>query len=264
MTGALGAGNFQAGVISESTGTVLALCGVTDTPPYDEQRRFCLFPHAIEGRFVAMPWASASGSILAWFRDNFVPGLDYESLTAEAAAVAAGSDGLTVLPHFEGINLPVRIVEARGVFWGVTPSHRRGHFARAIMESVAFLLKDYVSILEQAGIGGRQVISLGGAARSALWSQIKADVLEKPVVTNRVNETVCLGAAMIAAAGAGLYRDCEEACRKMVQPKRTFTPSEAAGTYRSLYGQYTRLNELHRSFYDGLRDAPGAKEPNHG
>jgi xylulokinase len=251
ITGALGAGNFQPGIISESTGTVLAICGTTDLPVYDRDRRFCLFPHAVKGKFVAMPWASSSGSILTWFKDRFCPEMGYEQMVGEAEKVAAGSEGLTVLPHFEGINYPRKIVDARGVFWGITLTHQRKHFIRAIMESVAYLLKDYISVLEENGIGGDKVISLGGAARSELWSQIKSDVLRKKVVVNRVSETVCLGASMIASVGAGFFDNCKDASSHMSKRGRSFMPTENAGRYQSLYEDYRRLNKLSEVFFKG-------------
>jgi xylulokinase len=255
ITGALGAGNFQSGIISESTGTVLAICGVTDVPAYDRYRRFCLFPHAVKGKFVAMAWAPASGSILTWLKDRFCPEMSYEQMTGEAGKVTPGSEGLTVLPHFEGVNCPYKISDARGAFWGVTMTHQKKHFIRAVMESVAYLLKDYVTLLEENGISGNKIISLGGAVRSELWSQIKADVLGKEVVTNRASETVCLGASMIAATGAGLFNNCENACIHMAKKRKSFIPSKNVDTYQNLYKDYTRLNKLFMDFYTGGRDA---------
>jgi len=251
VTGALGAGNLQKGVISESTGTVLAICGVTDKPAYDKYRRFCLFPHAVKERFVAMPWAPSSGSILAWYRNNFCQGMSYEKMMDEADEVPPGSEGLVVLPHFEGINCPCKIADVRGVFWGVGLTHQKKHFIRAIMESVAFLLKDYISILEENDIRGNKIISLGGAARSKTWSQIKADVLGKEVVTNRSSETVCLGASMVAAVGAGLFKSCECASAGMSGTGTSFMPSASSHLYKDLYEEYRRLNKLYRSFYMG-------------
>lgn len=168
VTGALGAGNIQQGITSESTGTTLAICGVADVPVHDKHRRFCLFPHAVKGRFVAMLWAPSSSSILTWYRNNFCRDMSYAEMMNEAEGVPAGSEGLIVLPHFEGINCPRKIADARGVFWGITLTRQRKHFIRAIMESVAYLLKDYISALEENGIGGNKVISLRDAVRSAI------------------------------------------------------------------------------------------------
>jgi len=250
VTGALGVGNIEQGTLSESTGTVLALCAVTDIPPFDREMRFGFFPHAVKGKYLAMPWAPASGSILSWFRKELCGGMPYEQLIEEAAGVAPGSEGLTVLPHFEGTNCPEKIPSARGVFWGLNLRHQRKHFARAIMESVAYLLRDYISILESCGIKAGRIISLGGAARSSLWSRIKADVTARDIVTSMSSATVCLGAAMVAAAGAGIFANCEEASKMMSREGRTFVPDDGAvKEYEKLYGIYRKLSAVSKNFY---------------
>jgi len=252
VSGTLGAGNTEPGGITEATGTVLALCAVTDRPVFDREKRFGLFPHAIEGRFLAMPWAPASGSILSWFKSEFCPGLTYEQITDEAEKVSPGCGGLTVLPYFEGINCPEKLPDMRGAVWGLTLRHGRGHFVRAIMEAVAYLLKDYLCLLEANGIEAGRVISLGGASKNLLWSQIKADVTGRHVVTNRSRETVCLGASMVAAVGAGIFEDCRKASLAMASQNRIFKPShEGCNIYKPLYADYLKLSSALKNFHAG-------------
>ena len=175
-------------MISETTGCTLALCAAFDKIIYDEEKRLSTYMGFDPGSYVLLPWAPTAGMLLKHFRDEFSGGMDFKTFDAEAAAVAPGSDGLILLPHCAGAVSPDCNPHARGVAWGITLAHKRGHFARAIMESVAYLLKDNVEALRSMGCNIREIRSLGGASKSKLWLQIKADVLNLPVTVTECAE----------------------------------------------------------------------------
>jgi xylulokinase len=243
IAAAVGAGNRAPGMVTETTGCALAICATIDRPFYDPDRRIGLYRHAVPGLYILMPWIPTAGMVLRWFRDEFGAGEDYTALTEAAESIPPGSDGLIVLPHFCGMSSPEVNPEARGVFYGITTAHHRTHFVRAILESTAFALRDNLELLENCGIPCRDVTALGGAARSRLWRQIKADVLGKPVHSMRCEESTSLGTAVLAAAGIGLKASLEEAIRAMVQPAETVQPGGDAGkVYEAAFQKYLDLN----------------------
>lgn len=250
VAGAVGAGNLRPGMVTETTGAALALCATVDRPLYDPRKRVGLYNHALPDRYVLLPWVPTAGMALRWFRDELAGGADYDTLTAEAAATPPGSDGLTLLPHFCGAGSPDMNPKARGVLWGLTLGHRRGHIARAILESVAFMLKDNLAMLESLGAPVTEVRALGGGAKSRLWLQIKADVCQKEFLTMACEETTCLGVAMLAGVSAGLYANLDEARDRMVQIRERFTPQEKnRAAYDAAYQSYASLNASTRSLF---------------
>jgi len=189
---------------------------------------------------------------LRWFRDQFFPlevqvawdgGLDsYDLMTAAAARVPPGSDGLIVLPHLEGAACPEFNPAARAVFYGATLRHTRGHFVRGIMESIAYMLRRDLDIVEELGVQVREIRSIGGGARSGLWLQIKADVLQKPVNTVENEEVACLGAAIVAATATGAFSSLAEGCGRMVRLRDTVQPNpQFHQVYDRGYEQYVEL-----------------------
>ena len=239
----VGAGNIAPGMVTETTGGVLALCATVDGPVYDPRGRVALYRHAVPGLFALLPWIPTAGMILRWFRDEFGCGMDYSALVELAATVPPGSDGLILLPHFSGMLSPDVNPEAKGVFWGISTAHRKAHFIRAILEAVAFALRDNLELLVQSGIECREITSLGGAARSKLWLQIKADVLQRSIKTIRCEETTSLGAAVLAATGTGSFENLEAAIAAMVHPAATFSPDiHHHGVYDAAFQMYRELN----------------------
>jgi xylulokinase len=240
VAGAVGAGNIRPGMVSETTGTALAVCVTTENADGDPQRRVCLFNHADRDLYVLLPWAPASGVMLRWFRDALAPGMSFEAMSAAAAKISPGSDGLWVMPHFAGAVCPDLNPSARGAFLGLTLAHGAGHIVRAMMESVAYLLRDNT---EAAGTLCDNVFSLGGGAKSDVWLQIKADVLNRNISTLECAETPSLGAAALAAVPAGVFGSPGEAVKSMVRVKKTFTPSPvSADIYEGLFQKYKKLN----------------------
>jgi xylulokinase len=252
--GAVGAGNIAPGVVTETTGGALAILATLEAPRYDPQRRVPCHYHALPDTYCLLPWGQTAGMALRWFRDQFCElevetarkkGRDAYDLMAElAASVPATSEGLVVLPHLEGAACPEFNAAARAVFYGATLRHTRAHFVRAIMESVAYMLRVNLNIVEELGVPVREVRSMGGGARSGLWLQIKADVLQKPVTPVAVEDAACLGAAMMAATATGAFSNLEEAVGQMVRLGQTVEPSLGqAEAYQQGYSQYLELYE---------------------
>jgi xylulokinase len=250
--GAIGVGNIREGVFSENTGAALAICAMVPAPFVDPARQMPCHYHAIPGRYMAHTFTSG-GMVLRWYRDTFcepemaaaaASGTDaYDLIGALAAGIAAGSDGLVTLPHLQGAMAPEANPRAKGVFYGFTLHHGRAHFARSIMEAIAYIVRRNVDVLAQLGIGVDEVRALGGGARSSVWNQVKADVLGIPVVTTQNTEAASLGAAILAGVAVGTFPSLEDAVARMVAVKDRYLPDPAnravydAGyeTYRGLY-----------------------------
>lgn len=245
VAGAVGAGNLGPGWVTETTGSALAICATCSTPRFDPLKRIGLYRHAAPDSYVLLPWVPAGGLPLRWFRDTFGAGSSFRELDSEAAEVPPGAEGLLLLPHLNGAWSPDVNPAARGVFYGITPAHRRAHFTRAILEGAAFMLRDQIDLLDDLGVPIEQIRSLGGGAHSPLWLQIKADVMGREVATVDAKEVTALGVAILAATGAGLYSSIPEAVANMVRVNRRFYPdAEKTAAYSRTIKTYRQLNQL--------------------
>jgi sugar (pentulose or hexulose) kinase len=254
VIGALGSGNIAPGVVTENTGGALAVVATLDAPLFDPQRRVPCHYHARPDTYCLMPWSQTAGMALKWFRDAFYAveaeqarcaGLDpYDLMTRDAAGAPAGADGLVALPHLEGAACPEFNPAARGVFFGATLRHTRAHFVRALLESVAYMLKRDVDLLAELGVPVRGLLSAGGGARSELWLHIKADVLQLPVATVACEETAALGAAILGAVATGYHGSLEQAAARMARQRGHIEPDpDCAEVYRQGYARYVELYE---------------------
>lgn len=244
MAAALGAGNTTPGTITESTGTALAVIATTESLVFDPEGRVPCCPHAAPGKYVLMPYAETSGIVLKWFRETFPPGADrvdsYDELMKLASGISPGAEGLIALAHFSGTICPEINPNARGAFTGISLHHKREHFVRALVESVAFLLRDNVDLLRDLSIPVDKVRSLGGAAKSDLWLQIKANVLNTTIEVPKCSEAASLGAAMMAGVGAGIYSSFEEAGETAVAIERQYHPvADQVEEYQEIYENYS-------------------------
>lgn len=249
---AVGAGNIESGVVTETTGGAMAVVATTDGIVLDPKRRMPCHSHAVPGKYFLQPWCETAGSVLKWYRDNFGKqetaeakrkGKDaYDLLMAQASKIPPGSEGLIMLPHFMGASSPEFNPNAKGALLGLSLRHGRGHVVRAIIESVAYMLRRNVELLEELGVDVKEVRSTGGGARSRLWSQVKADVLQKPVVTVNTEETAALGAALLAGVATSTFTSLEKAVQSMVSVKERFSPSECnRKIYDEGYGKNVKL-----------------------
>jgi len=257
---AIGCGNIDSGVISETTGGALAVVATIDHVILDPMRRLPCHHHAVQGKYFLQPWCHTAGVILRWYRDNFGllemeaanrMGLDpYDLLTLEASKVPPGSDGLVLLPHFMGAASPEFDPDAKGVLFGLTLHHKRGHVIRAIIESIAYMLRRNIELLEELDVKIREIRSTGGAARSPLWNQIKADVLQRPILTVHTEETAALGAAMLAGLATGIFSSVKDASRSMVSIKGKWIPLKInRDVYDRQYKLYVELYNHLKSLF---------------
>jgi xylulokinase len=263
--GAIGAGGISPDVISETTGAAMAIQVTTPYPDMHSRVHIPFCVHDLPGMYLFVPNLPTGGMSFKWFRDAFgeaemqaaaASGQDaYDLLTAMAAPVAPGSDGLVMLPYLMGSFSPEENPAARGVFSGFTLRHTRGHFVRAILEGVAFNLRQILEALGTAGLHFSELRSSGGGARSMLWNQIKADVCGLPVVTMANAEAALLGDAILAAVACGMYSSAAEACAKMVAIDARIQPGVARLDYEKAYRRYEDLNAClgpyFRSNYSG-------------
>jgi len=249
--GAIGVGNIRPGIFSENTGAALAICATVSQPTLDPNNQMPCHYHGVPDLYMLHTFTSG-GIVLRWFRDEFAQmekakaqanGLDaYDLMGEEAARVPPGSEGLVMLPHLQGAMAPEANPKAKGVFFGFTLRHGRGHFMRAIMEAVGFIVQRNLEVIEGLGVPVNEIRALGGGAHSRLWKQIEADITRRPVVTTTNEEAATLGAAILAGKAVGLYASIEEAAKQMVQIKERFEPNSKNFTlYEEAYGTYVQL-----------------------
>ena len=206
----------------------------------DRLGRLHTFCHAVPGLWHVMGVTNGAGLSLRWFRDMFAAGSSYEDLTAGAAEVPAGSEGLLWAPYLFGERTPHLDPEARAAFVGLTASHTRAHCVRAIMEGVAFSLRDTLTLFEELGIPVESVRLGGGGARGPLWRQIQADVYGQPVELLAAEEGGAFGAALLAGVGVGVWQSVADACASTVRVAETIAPKEAARMDEA-YGKFRRV-----------------------
>lgn len=250
--GAVGAGVVETGIVSSTVGTSGVVFAFSDTPRVDPQLRLHTFCHAVPGKWHLMGVMLSAGGSLQWYRDAFCQpekvvagalGQDpYALICAEAATAPVGSEGLLFLPYLTGERTPYPDADARGVLFGLTRRTDRSAVARAILEGVAFGLRDSFAIMEAMQLPIQQVRAGGGGARSALWRQIQADVSGYAHVTLHVDEGPAFGAALLAGVGAGIYGSVEEGCGTTLQIRDSIDPIGGnRGIYQALYGVYQAL-----------------------
>lgn len=249
---AIGNGIVSPGIASATLGTSGVIFAYTAEPNLDPRGRIHTFCHAVPGQWHVMGVTQGAGLSLRWFKDQFGEseswyarqvGIDpYEAILREAEPVAPGSDGLLFLPYLMGERTPHLDPDARGAWFGLTAGHRRGHLVRAILEGVAFSLRDSLEIFRELGIPVKQIRSSGGGSRSALWLQIQADIFGEEVVTLRESEGSAYGAALLAAVGSGAYSSVPEAVHAAIEVTRRIKPDrKSAQIYQQYYQAYRDL-----------------------
>ncbi len=265
--GAVGVGNVGPGIVSESTGGALTLQATVERHGGDPSRRTPVYIHSAPDRYLYCPVCPTGGMALTWFRDTLGreeverarrEGRDaYDLLTERAAAVPAGSDGLVMLPHLAGAFSPEYDPAARGVFYGFGLGHGQGHFVRAILEAVAFMLRRNIELLAAAGAPAAEIHAHGGGARSPLWNQIKADVCDMDVITLQGEDAAVRGDAMLAGVAAEVFPDLDEAGRAMVAVRDRYRPDPATHeAYEAAYRTYRDLFEALRPLFDASAGTP--------
>jgi xylulokinase len=248
---AIGSGATQEGVVMVTLGTSGVVFASSSTYRPEPQGRLHAFCHAAPDTWHLMGVMLSAGGSLRWYRDTLgqpecaraaAEGCDpYDILTADAAAVPAGADRLLFLPYLCGERTPHADPQARGVFCGLTLRHGKAHLTRAVLEGVAFGLRDALELLRALDVRIDQVRVSGGGARSSLWRQILADVFATEIVTTNVTQGAGFGAALLAGVGIGVYGSVAEACEQVIRVVAGCRPGSAVGTYGEAYARYRAL-----------------------
>jgi len=248
--GALGVGAISPGPASVALGTSGVVFSALDAYRADPQARVHVFCHAVPDRWHAMGVMLSAAGSLQWFRDTLAPGVEFGALLEEAARWEPGAEGLTLLPYLAGERTPHADPDARGAFAGLSLRHDRGALTRAVLEGVAFGLRDCLDVVRSVGAAPEVGRASGGGARSELWLKIVASVLELPVERLAVEEGAAYGAALLGGVAGGLWRDAEEAVAACVRPHGRVDPEPG---WVAAYGE---RRERFRALYPALRDIP--------
>jgi len=236
----LGAGLAAPGRLIDVLGTAEVDGALHPSPVIDKAS--LVETHAFPGGlyFVENPgWLS--GGALAWFRQVFAL-KDFASLDAEAAATPPGADGVTFVPALSGAMAPEWIASARGAFYGLTPGHGRGHMARAVLEGTAFAMRDVLERVRNLGVRVDAIRVVGGGAKSAFWTQLRADLTGIPVEIARHVDTSPIGAAMLASVAAGFSSDLGRSAARLNEGLRIVHPDPSKKpAYDAAYEKYQQL-----------------------
>ena len=239
---AVGVGAVDSGIVALSLGTSGVVFAASDALSIDSEARVQAFCHAVPGRWHMMGVMLSAAGSLRWLRDTLAPAREFSDLVAGAAEIPAGSDGLLFLPYLTGERTPHPDPLARGAFVGLTVSHDLRHMTRAVLEGVAFGLRDGLDLMVAAGVPKPAAIrASGGGTRSELWRQILADVLETDIETVATEEGAAFGAGILASVGAGHFDDAGAAVASIVQARLAATPSGDVGTYTRAHARYHDL-----------------------
>lgn len=259
--GAVGNGIVRRGELSTSIGTSGVVFAHSDGPQVDPEGRLHTFCHAVRGKWHMMGVTLAAGGSLQWFKNALCEAVAalakrkkvdvYDVLVEEAALTPAGAEGLFFLPYLAGERTPHADPFARGAFVGLTLKHSRGHMIRALLEGVTYSLRDCLAIMEEQGVPVERIRASGGGARSAFWRQLQADIFGKTVVSMAADEGPAYGVALLAAVGAGEFKDIVEACDATV--KTTSTTKPTPRTKRFYDRGFPIYQELYRSLQDEFR-----------
>lgn len=241
--GAVGVGAVEPGIVGLTVGTSGVVFATTPSALIEPEGRLHAFCHAVPGMWHFMGVMLSAAGSLQWYRDTLAPNITFDDLLKEAESIPAGSEGLQFLPYLSGERTPHPDPLARGAFIGLTLRHNRAHMTRAVLEGVAFGLKDSFTLIQNAGLGAiTQVRGSGGGVKGALWRQILASVLEAELVTVNTTEGGAYGAALLAGVGADAWSDVASACRACIRiTGSTFPVEKEAAVYRQSYAIYRDL-----------------------
>jgi xylulokinase len=264
-SGGVGNGIVQPGIVSSTIGTSGVVFAFSDKPVLDPKGRVHTFCHAVPGQWHMMGVTQGAGLSLRWFRDNFgnvemqtafLTGVDtYDLLSQEAARAPVGSEGLIFLPYMMGERTPHLDPNAKGVFFGLTGRQQRFHVVRAILEGVAYSLRDSFEIFGEMGVQVSQVRASGGGGRSELWRQIQADVFGREIVTINATEGPAYGVALLAGVGTGVWASVGEACSSTIRVVTRQQPVEAnVAVYESFYSVYRALYPALKPYFDRVTE----------
>jgi xylulokinase len=239
---AVGVGVHEPGTTAVTIGTSGVVFAPLPEFAPERDGRLHVFCHAVPDRWHAMGVMLSAGGSLRWFRDAFMPGEAFERVVAEATAVEPGAGGVLFLPYLTGERTPHADPDVRGAFVGLAANHGRGNLVRAVLEGVAYGLRDSLEVLGELGQKPASARVSGGAARSALWLKIVASVLGIPLERLAVEEGAAFGAALLAGVAGGEFATVADATEAAVRVRETVEPDPAwARIYAEGYERYRAL-----------------------
>lgn len=258
--GALGAGNVRTGTFSDCTGSNLSTVAIVDRLILDPAIQMPCFASAVPGKYMLHAFSSG-GMVLKWFRDVFCePEKIVEQEGGESAfdqigkavqKIPPGCEGLIMIPHLQGAGPPDTDNDQKGVFFGITLAHEKAHFARAIMESIAMVLRRMIQAMEPLGVEVKQITALGGGSKSDVWCQLKSDATGIPYrIMSATESSACLGAAILAGVASGIWPSPEEAADAVVKVEAAYQPDPAyKDVYDRLFNKFVKLQNGLKVFY---------------
>ncbi|MFX1599759.1 MAG: FGGY-family carbohydrate kinase [Promethearchaeota archaeon] len=254
QSAALGVGVVFPGEIKCTTGTGSFILAYLSEPKFDPMKRVLCSCHAVPGKWVQEASIFTSGAVLRWFRDQIghaectaiQEGQDpYDLITAEAQKSSIGANGLLLIPHFVGSGAPHWNPHAKGIIFGLALGHERKDLYRAVLEGVAYEIRKNIEVFKELGIEPKELMLAGGGSRSDFWNQIYADVLGITCVRNVIEESTSLGAAILAASGAGIFPDIAKAAENLCKVDKKWIPNNDRHTiYEKIYNFSYEIYEL--------------------
>ncbi len=257
---ALGSGNISSGCATDNTGTSFNLAVSSATPVFDRKFRLPCQLHVIDDMFLAVAWSTSGGVLLRAFRDvlgaEWAAELErnggnfYAELDRLAAETSPGSNGVLILPHLAGALCPEMDTDATCSVTGLTLQTTRGDIVRAMLESVACMMRANLELLKECGVEVNSLILAGGAARSEIWNRIKSGIAALPGMTLAESEAGCLGAAMLAGLGTGYFASPAAAVKAMVKPGKTYLPeAELVSAGEKTFAKYQKFYQQLKPFF---------------
>ena len=259
-SGAIGAGNIYNGDVTLTIGASMAMCVSMDKPIFDLSMKLPCQCHAVNELYFLLPYGQTAGMVLKWFRDEFcheetqqakIENTDpYDLIVKQAEKIQPGADGLIMLPHLMGAGSPEFNPEARGVFAGIKMGMGKGHFIRAILESITCMIHRNIQIMRNKGISITDIHVLGGGSKSRLWMQMLADMTGLPAITLLNSDNAATGAALLAGVGTGIFKNLDDACHITVKEHTRFEPDPLHHEqYKTTYNKYLQLYESLEKFW---------------
>jgi len=256
--GALGAGVKEEGIAMDATGTVECIASVFKEPRVHQKmwvNNFACYPYVATSLYITLAFNFTGGVLLRWFRDTLgseekekakKQGKDVYSLLIDEASEEPSS--LYLLPHFTTTGTPYMDSESTGAILGLSLNTTKNELIKAILEGISLEMKQNLNLLEEAGIPVYELRAIGGGAKSRKWLQLKANIYNKKIVSLKVSEAACLGAALLAGVGKGKYNSLDEAVKKTVKIKESFYPQEEKVKI------YEEKYQIYKDIYPTLRD----------
>ena len=251
---AIGNAVIKEGACASNIGTSALICAAASKPLYDPALRGNTFAHVLPDRWSVMAACLNGGSVLKWLSRSILRVEDYGAIDQLILNQKSRLNDLFFMPYLAGERTPYMNPRARGAYVGLTLHHDRADLARAAMEGVVFAMKDSLEVLKEMNVPCDYAVAAGGGARSDVWLQMQADIFEMDVYRSATKEQACLGAAITAAVGVGLFNNFEEACDVCVAPAlEVFSPLEGnMAIYRQMYPIFKDLYTANSPIFDRI------------